>query len=978
MKRLLIYTFLTLTCLVISAQNPRIRNFSTRLFDGGMQTWDIAPGPANRVLFGNNQALLIYDGDRWVKDFVPNYTTVRSVFYDQKIRRVYVGASDEMGYFAFNATTHRAEYHSIIDRLPKENRSFGEIWKIFSRGNDIIFQSKEKLFLMSNDRDMLKVYSNNSRIECATYIYGKVITAGKDGIGSLRSSGGISPLPGTDILKGKVVRAILPYQRQILFVTSDDGIFAYDGNDTKPYMLPASGYLTENQVFCADIDGDVVAFGTVRGGLVVYNLRTGHTEYANILTGLQNNTVLSVMFDNNNNIWAGLDNGISYILQGASFRSLFGDSNQIGAGYTASIVGNQLYLGTNQGLFLTQLPLTTTPNPQKPLLLPGMTGQVWTLDTIGGMLLCGNDKGAYVIRGNTSEKIAGAEGTWKFVQLSKQPDRILASDYLGLLVLERRGNTYAVRNRIKGMKITSGNILVDDDGTIWICHWQKGVYHLWLNKEQTAVEHEEYFHKDKGLLMDEGNQLCRIANRIYVSCVDGFYYYDKATKSLVHDDEKNKIFNEFGVSLHIFENPNGDLWAYKPKYLAHATLQKDGSYKLVKQSFKKAALEMNLGAGQMCFIDEQNIICSSNNGFFVLNGNYADKTPDSKPFIRAIISTNEGDSVIYTYMEEKEATHNMRIPHSLNSIRIEFVMPEYKSENAVIYSCMLEGYDKEWSTEQYATSKEYTQLSKGSYTFHVRATNLISGKTDEAVIDIEILPAWYETWWAYIIYLLLAAVSAYYIYKYTKQRIDSEKERIKAEKERQLKEQQTRFSLEQSEKEKELISLRNRQMEIDMKQKSSELADSTMNLVRKNDLLQVIDEDIQELAESVRKEDPKTKIIRKINDIRHDIQSNMNDDANWSKFEENFNLVYDNFMQELIAHYPDLKKNDRKLCAYLRMGLSSKEMASLLNTSVRSIETARYRLRKKLNLDNGANLSDFIQKLGGTTTALPSPRSVRD
>ena len=62
--------------------------------------------------------------------------------------------------------------------------------------------------------------------------------------------------------------------------------------------------------------------------------------------------------------------------------------------------------------------------------------------------------------------------------------------------------------------------------------------------------------------------------------------------------------------------------------------------------------------------------------------------------------------------------------------------------------------------------------------------------------------------------------------------------------------------------------------------------------------------------------------------------------------------------------FPQLKKSDLKLCVYLRMGLSSKEMASLLNTSVRSIETARYRLHKKLDIDTGSNLTDFIQSFG--------------
>lgn len=94
--------------------------------------------------------------------------------------------------------------------------------------------------------------------------------------------------------------------------------------------------------------------------------------------------------------------------------------------------------------------------------------------------------------------------------------------------------------------------------------------------------------------------------------------------------------------------------------------------------------------------------------------------------------------------------------------------------------------------------------------------------------------------------------------------------------------------------------------------------------------------------------------------IRRGIQKSLNDDNNWDKFEESFDLIYDNLMARLAEHFPELKMNDRKLCAYLRMGLSSKEIASLMNTTTRSIETARYRLRKAY-LSQSENLKDFIQ-----------------
>ena len=196
---------------------------------------------------------------------------------------------------------------------------------------------------------------------------------------------------------------------------------------------------------------------------------------------------------------------------------------------------------------------------------------------------------------------------------------------------------------------------------------------------------------------------------------------------------------------------------------------------------------------------------------------------------------------------------------------------------------------------------------------------------------------------------------------YLKKRADRELLRMRKEKERQLREQEREFQMEQTQKDKQLAELRNEQLNLNLKQKAGQLADSTINLVRKNEMLQEIDQSMFELSEDVKHNEPATALQRRIKNIRRSIEMNMGDDKNWQKFEENFNLVYDNFMQRLTEHYPELKMNDRKLCAYLRMDLSSKEIASLMNCSERSVETARYRLRKKLQMEKGDNLTTFLQ-----------------
>ena len=104
------------------------------------------------------------------------------------------------------------------------------------------------------------------------------------------------------------------------------------------------------------------------------------------------------------------------------------------------------------------------------------------------------------------------------------------------------------------------------------------------------------------------------------------------------------------------------------------------------------------------------------------------------------------------------------------------------------------------------------------------------------------------------------------------------------------------------------------------------------------------------------------RIIECISRMREEIDSNIRHDDDWKKFERNFDIVYDEYLTRLGDTFPELTVSDKKLCAYLKMGLSSKEIAPLLNLTYRSVEMTRYRLRKKLNLTRDQNLIDFLQR----------------
>ena len=961
-KTLIITLYFLLTAIIsVTAQLPVLRNFSPADYNSGTQNWCVSQTDDGRMLFANNTGLLCFDGYRWTQMSIPNHTNIRAVLYDNKRGVIYAGATNEFGYYSHDAATNSLRFHSLAGELADDERNFGEIWAIYDMNGDIVFQGKSNFFIHRKDGRTVNL-RQNVRIESSAVIGGRLIFASKEGIHEITGDRTVN-LPGTEPIRGRTVRAIMQDGQQMLLATAGDGVFTYDGRTTLPYPMDITPILREGQIFCATISTDYMAFGTVSSGLILKNRHTGAVTYANIYTGLQNNTVLSVAFDRQNNVWLGLDNGISYVIADAPYRDLLGSRNSVGTGYASAVYRGRLYIGTNQGLFSLPMPLSSEPHPHRPQPVAGMAGQVWNLRVIGNRLLCAADGGAYIVDGERCSRIGEQEGTWNFCPLKRHPGYIMTADYKGFCVLHDDGKSLRLHSRLDAIAdIQSGSLMEGEDGTIWICHWQKGVYRVRLNATLTDATVVERYGKGHGLLMDENNVLCSMADGMRISAVDGFYRYDAAQRKLVYDKPTSTIFNNYGTPLKVFQTPDGKIMAMKAHFAAVAKRGRDGRYVVDSISLRGITDRLQLGLGDVSQLDSAHTIVNHDNGFYIIGSKPKAPTDDNRLIIRRIMSTAETDSVIYLAAPAADDT-DVKLPHSLNSIKIEFALPEYTGMNNVEYRCMLEGYDKEWSRPMSAPYKEYTQLPSGTYTFRIRALNRISGRTQEIEAVIEVLPAWYETWLAYIIYIVAAGLACRYVLKIIKRRTERELVRIKAEQERQMREQEIKLQVEREKRKHQLAEMRNEQLDTELKHKQSQLSDSTMNLMRKNDMLQQIDEEMATLSESMRRGDPKARLARQIQDIRKSIQTNMNDDDNWEKFEENFNMVYDDFMKTLTARFPDLKTNDRKLCAYLRMGLSSKEMASLLNTPVRSIETARYRLRKKLNLDGGENLTEFIRNI---------------
>ena len=183
--------------------------------------------------------------------------------------------------------------------------------------------------------------------------------------------------------------------------------------------------------------------------------------------------------------------------------------------------------------------------------------------------------------------------------------------------------------------------------------------------------------------------------------------------------------------------------------------------------------------------------------------------------------------------------------------------------------------------------------------------------------------------------------------------------RLAERKEKELEETRRKAREDALQKDVEIATLKGRQLELDVKHKAEELSNLTMNIVRKNEILGDISNRLKKLQDG----EISVEINRQIEKLHGIIRDNISHDDDWKNFVHNFDATYEDFTKRLTNLHPDLTITELRTCCYIKMGLSSKDIAPLFNISYRSVEMTRYRLRRKLNLERSENLSDYLLKI---------------
>ncbi|WP_114781249.1 ligand-binding sensor domain-containing protein [Botryobacter ruber] len=973
-KFLLIFSFLLIQFLAVAQVKnegiPSIRNYTHKDYKAASQNWAIVQDHRGVLYFGNNAGILEFDGNLWNTISLDNRTNVRSLAIDNK-GRIYVGGQDDFGYLEPDAQGQLV-FKSLKGKIEKQYQNFDDVWKIYTTSDGVYFCTVSGIyFLQDNQVKVYKVPAQKS--EMAFFVQDKlyVPVMGK-GIYELKQEKMVL-IPNSSAFGQSVITAMLPAaENKVLLVTEQEGLFTYDGyTHFEPWATGVKSFLAKAKAGTAIALAEGYAIGTSQDGLLLIDNKGQPLQHLNRDKGLQNNTVRSIYQDNAGNLWLGLNNGIDYVEINSPF-TLFNIKNGLpGTAYTSLMDKDRLYLGTSDGLYYRkwsnrQNPLETTGFRQ----IENSQGQVYNLQKIAGHLLLSHHNGAYELVDDRAVKLSDHRGAWLFMPLKDYPGYLVCGTYSGLYLYKLVGGQVQFQWKIAGFNESSRVMEEDEAGNLWVAHGYKGVYKLKLEPDLKKVQRVDFYNEKNGFPSNLFINTFKIGGKLVFTGERGVFKFNEGSERFEQHEELGKLFDENVHVRKLVEDQNGNIWFSAGEEMGILKKQPNGSYEVEKNTFSKMSGKLVGGFEHIAYYDRANVLFGTDEGFVHYHPSFLQtKNVDHKFYtlIRKIEARADGkDTLVFAgafsasgYLSVQQPEERIpELPYRFNSLKFTYGAISYSDIDGMAYQVFLEGHDKNWSSWSPVLQKEYTNLGEGDYTFHVRARDIYNNESAEASFRFEVAPPWYRSLGAYAVYVFLGIVLLFLLKKRVDRQIYKTKLKLEKEQQKALLLQEAQHMEEVLKAEKEIIRLNNEKLENELNMKNKELASSALHVIHSLDTVEKVRNQLQLVIENVNDRESQHHLRKVLRSVEDEIKV----ENNWDQFELHFNQIHEDFLKRLRVDYPELTHRDIKLCAYLRMSLSSKEIASLLNLSIRGVETSRYRIRKKMNLEQEVNLTEFILK----------------
>ena len=926
MKKFIALFFFSLS--IYTQSFPPIQSYTPQEYNSANQNWMISESNDNEILFANSETLLLFNGTSWNNYPSPNGSVIRSVKYVDN--KTYIGTHSDFGYYE-KFIDGTLTYTSLVDELDLNIEEDEEFWNIMTLDNWIIFQSISRLIFIDKNNSDVKYLKFKGIINHSFSINRQIYVALDTGLYKL-VNGQPELIIGSNQIPSTLIVNLFNSSKGLLILTADNGFYLLNSSGDVSKVSSSLDSIQNNlSIFSAIQLSDLsFAIGTVGQGLFLLDSDFKSYKRIDKSKGLANNTILSLYEDSNSNIWLGLDNGITVINNNSPF-SVYNDNNGVlGTVYATKLYNDILYIGTNQGLFYKKYNSNDSFK-----FIENTNGQVWSLIEIDGTLFCGHNNGTYIVKDANVVKIRDTSGSWTFRKLSNDSSDILEGSYYGLKVLSKQNNSWVVKNNVSGFDISSRFFEISNNGKIIVSHGYNGVYKLSVSSDfKNIIDYE----LDSIAVKGGNTSLSKFDNNIYYNYEKGMLKYNSLTNNFSKDTLLSNLSSKnllYGIIRNDFD---GKLWLFSENNIHY--VYRD----LVTGKKKVSSIVSSLEQRRTVFeniskIDKSKYLLGTNNGYISLDLDNYKLSPPNVNINKIEAFKLSQDPVAVSKNEFVQLEYNS------NNLRFYANVSNYQKFQPITFEYFLDGYISKWVSISEVPFIEFNNLKPGDYEFKIRAKigNLYSSNTDSFLFTVE--RPWYFSNFMIANYFLVFLIIFFLFNKsYEKYYRDKEQKIIRIN--------QNKLELVEVERKQALMAVENNKLQNDIESKNRELAISTMSMIKKNQFLSKIKSDLK-----------KSESGDKIFSVIKMIDRNLNNKDDWKFFEEAFNNADKDFLKKVKSSHPSLTNNDLRLCAYLRLNLSSKDIAPLLNISLSSVEIKRYRLRKKMQLTHNEGLTDHLLSL---------------
>ncbi len=919
----------------LAQELPPIQNFSPDNYYAGNQNWMISQSADRNIFIANNSGLLEFNGAKWKLNTSLNGSVVRSVKVIDGL--IYTGCYMDFGFWEKDLFGD-LNYTSLIPKLHQELIEDEQFWNIQEFRDWILFQSLDRIYIYNTKKETFNIVEAKSLranifIERNTIYFQKL----NEGIFKIENGKSVVVIADAVVKENNLIGTFI-INENIVFLFENGAFYKFSENKLIKWNIPADSEIGGKKIYCSlQLADNSIVLGTISNGIYQLNSNGKIIRNINRRHGLLDNTILSIFEDAENNLWLGLDNGVSVLNLKSHFSINTDSKGELGVVYASIATNDYLYLGTNQGLFYRPVE-----GDGKFQLISGTEGQVWSLDKVDATLFCGHNKGTFVVDGIIADKISDFPGTWGVKKVPSNQNLLLQGNYEGLSILEKLNGQWQFRNKIEGFDIPTRFFEFVENDQIIINHDQKGIFILDIDKD-----FEEILNIENSPSYGYGSSLVKHMNDIiYTSNSSrGVYKFNSETKKFIVDSVLTNTFykkDEGLIGILISDHDSNKLWGFSDRNIICVSQGKfSNAFDIINvpitASFRrKFGL---LGFESLTHLGNEIYLIGTSSGYLYMDINTI-VSGERQIKIDAIKNeTLDGFSQKVLRTREKSFNSNE------NNFKVNFSDAHFDKYSEVEYQYQLIGIYHHWSSWSNQSEIELNNLSFGSYKLNIKSRIGDQLSSNMESFSFKISKPWYLTNFSLIIYsiaILLFSFGMHKIYKvyYTR------------EKQREIKRSQRKLKIENLKNEKEIMRIKNENLYLDIESRNREVGSATMTLIRKNEFLG-----------SLKSELKKTKSLDNLEQIIKIVDENLNSTDDWKLFKKAFTNADKDFFDKIKKIHPSLTPNDLKLCAYLRLNLSSKEIAQLLNISTRSVEIKRYRLRKKIELPSENNLSQYISEI---------------